>query len=274
MIKVRLKTIIFLVILTYLIIQPNISYGEPIFVTLGTNLDKIIFDGKWTFVKEWKGSSEDVIKFDDKHEFSIRTAHDYENLFVFIDFITDTSIEKFSDRAVLCLDTMTNKSPTPDIDDYCFSVSVGSANPIILQGGGKLGQTNFFKKIQTDPKIVAVGGISSIGDRYSNVPHTSYEFKIPLDIIGRHDVYGLYVIVIDARTGDIHSWPQNEIRSSYQNIPPPDKWGLMISPDKSIPEFGFAPIWQLAVMMIIIFIMSKIVIPLFSGSKSTIRSKG
>lgn len=252
--------------LTCLVLQPNISHGEQIFITLGTNLDKIIFDGKWTFTQEWKGSSENVVKFDDGHSFSIRTAHDYENLFVFIDFISDTSIEKFSDRTVVCIDSMANKSLTADIDDYCFSISAGSANPIVLQGGDKLGKTNFFKKIQTESKVIAIGGISSTSDRYSRAPHTSYEFKIPLDIIGRNDVYGLYIMVIDARTGDIHSWPQNET-SSYQNIPPPDKWGIMISPDKSIPEFGFAPIWQLAIMMIMIFITSKIIIPIFSQTK-------
>ena len=255
-------------------IQPSISYGEQILVTLGTNLDKIIFDGKWTFVKEWKGSSEDIIKFDDKHMFSIRSAHDYENLYVFIDFITDTSIEKFADRAFLCFDTMINKGLTPDIDDYCFSISVGSANPIVLQGGGKLGETSFFKNVETESKLVAVGGISSIDDRYSKIPHTSYEFKIPVDIVGIHDVYGMYVMVIDARTGDIYTWPQSEMKSSYQNIPPPDKWGLMISPDKSIPEFGFTPIWQLAVLMTIMFIISKIAIFLISTkSKPTFISK-
>jgi len=267
MFKVRLKTTIYLIILICLAVQPSISYGEEILVTLGTNLDKIIFDGKWTFTQEWKGSSENIIKFDDEHAFSIRTAHDYENIYVFVDFITDTSIEKFSDRSVLCLDSMTNKSLIPDIDDYCFSIPVGSTNPVVLQGGAKLGKTSFFKKIHTEHNIIAVGGISDIGDRYSNVPHTSYEFKIPVEIIGRHDVYGFYIMVIDARTGDIYSWPQNETGSSYQNIPSPDKWGLMISPDKSIPEFGFAPIWQLAIMMIIIFIISKIIIPFISQIK-------
>ncbi|MEX0765039.1 MAG: hypothetical protein WEC35_02460 [Nitrosopumilaceae archaeon] len=260
--------IIYVIVLICLAVQPSIAYGEEIFVTLGTNLDKIIFDGKWTFIQEWKGSSENVIKFDDEHAFSIRTAHDYENLYVFIDFITDTSIEKFSDRAILCLDSMANKSSVPDIDDYCFSISVGSTNPVVLQGGDKLGQTGFFKKIPTESNIITVGGISDTSDRYSNTPHTSYEFKIPVEIIGRHDVYGFYIMVIDAKTGNIYSWPQNVIGSSYQNIPSPDKWGLMISPDKSIPEFGFAPIWQLAIMMIIVFIISKIIFPFVSQIKS------
>ena len=236
----RIATLLVLVVM-----GTQLAYAEQIFTTLRSDADKTIFDGKWTFEQEWKSTSEDIMKFDDDYRLSIKTGHDYENLYVLIDFISDKSIQKFSDMGIVCIYNKMNQNYTAN-DLYCFSIALGSHTPITLQGDYMLAQTGFFKKVQNHPKLIAVGGTSDNHDRYSDIPHATYEFKIPLEIIGKSDTYGFYVAAYDAKTAKKYGWPQNIATDKYPFVPRPEKWGELISPDKSIPEFN----WSLLVLIL------------------------
>jgi len=241
------------IILILSLIGINQAYGEEIFVTLMKKFEDITWDGKWTSRFEWKGTSETRVVYEGDLKLVIRTGHDYENLFVFIDVVQDNSMERISDKGIVCIDGKGDGSSKPKNDDFCFIVSAGSNQPTTLQGGHFIAQKGFFKKIPNHPQLLAMGGISDEMDRYSKIPHTSYEFKIPLEIVGKSDNYGFYVGAFDAKTGEIFRWPPTAIKNEYPFIPPPESWGRLISPDKSIPEFEF-PFLVMASTFLIIFI--------------------
>ncbi len=226
------------VFLPLLVFGTNFAYAEEIFITYTHDTGNIIFDGLWTFTDEWKRSSQDIIDFEDGSKLAIRTSHDYDNLYVLIDFISDTSIERLADRGIMCIDGNSDKGNIPKSDDYCFYVAMGSENPITLQGGHLLGHKGHYKKIENHDNLIGIGGISDKYDRYSKTPHATYEFKIPIEIFGRSDSFGFYLGSFDAKTGNIYNWPKDSKNENYPFIPIPDDWGTLVSPDKSIPEFS------------------------------------
>lgn len=232
----------------------NYSYAEQIFIASSEQAHKIIFDGAWTFHDEWKWASETIMDFNGEHHMAIKTTHDYENLYILIDFFSDRSIQKFADRGTVCVDNnVETTEKKPDKNTYCFLITLGSDRPVTLQGGTLLSKTGFMKKVENHPKLIAIGGVSSKDDRYSGIPHAIYEFKIPLEIFGRSNIYGFYVSAFDAKTGKEYSWPSNAGVDSYSFTQTPDKWGQIVSPDKSIPEFNF-PILILLSIIIVIFL--------------------
>ncbi len=105
-----------------------------------------------------------------------------------------------------------------------------------IQGGSFINTQNYFKKIQNHHDFIAIGNISNENDRYSKIPHSTYEFKIPTEVITRSNIYGIYVGVFDKSQSITYSWP--ETTSHYSKIPSPSNWGHLISPDKSLPEFN------------------------------------
>lgn len=215
----------------------NFAYAEELPITLSSNMD-IIFDGIWSYRTEWKPSS--LTRVDsDNSEFVIRYAHDYENLLVLISVVSDTTPSRMSDKAIVCIDSKNDGGKVPQLDDYCFMAKVGSNTPTTLQGGGFNAFQGYYQKIENHPNLIAVGGISGEWDRYSKTPHSSYEFKIPLEIIGRSNNYGLFVAVHDPDSGNYFGWPNNVKLEKYPFIPVPEKWGILFSPDKTIPEFDF-----------------------------------
>lgn len=218
----------------------NLSYAEQIPITLSGGVSKIIFDGKWTFKAEWKQTSLIETEYNDGNKMVIRTAHDYENIYLLIDFVSDTSIQKFGDRGIVCIDSKVDRGSKLNSNDYCFSVTVGSKKPHTLQGDNNLAMIGFLKKIENHPEFIAIGGVSDENDRYSKIPHASYEFKIPVEVVGRSNIYGFYVGAYEGKTGKVYSWPSESSAEKYPFIPSPNKWGELTSPDKTIPEFGIA----------------------------------
>ncbi|HXW02885.1 MAG TPA: hypothetical protein VD651_01295 [Nitrosarchaeum sp.] len=229
--------IFLIVILLLTIFGISVVHAEQIFITVTSGAQNIIFDGKWTFYTEWKESSENIINFDDGSSLSIRSAHDYDNLYFLIDFISDTSFKRFADRGIVCIDSKMDKGDIPNEDDYCFSVTLGSKTPVTLRGNELLAQTGFFEKIKNHQDLIVAGEVSDENDRYTKIPHTSYEFKIPLEMFGKSDKYGFYVVTYDANTGKAYSWPKDPAIQANPFISQPKHWGELISPDKSIPEF-------------------------------------
>lgn len=235
----------------FLLLHTPLSFAEPdtILITLSDTMNKIKFDGKWSFPPEWKNSSLDTFGPN-----KIRTAHQGEFVYVLIDVLSDSTYDKGSDKATLCFDTNNDKSIIPQEDDYCFIAILDGKQEFILQGGSPFRISSHYQKILTHENFIAIGTMSDNNDRYSKTPHTSYEFKIPIEIIGRSNVYGFYLQVFDQSSGQTFTWPENI--NTNNKIPPTNLWGEIISIDKSLPEFPL-PLFFFTILLFSMIIVSK-----------------
>ena len=231
----------------------NATATNPIMITISSDMDKIIFDGRWTHETEWKRSSLDTLSYDDETIIQLRTAHQDNFIYVFVDAVTDTHLDSGMDRTVICLDGNNDKLETTNADDYCFVVTLDEKESFVLQGGSSLELNDHFTKIVTPEGFIGMSSVSDENDRYSKIPHPSYEFRIPIELVGRKDTYGFYLGVYDAHSNKTYSWTQNIILGSIQ-VPSPSTWGELVSPDKSLPEFewpmlALLPAFSLAVYL-------------------------
>ena len=206
------------------------AFAQEIPISISGAMDKVIFDGKWTFAKEWKNSSLDRLGDD----IALRSAHQDNFIYIMFDVVQDKTFDNNKDSVIVCFDTKNDQNVTPDENDYCFMAKLGSNKPVTLQGSAESGE---FEIIENHKDLIAIGGISDENDRYSKVPHTSYEFKIPLELLERKDIYGFYVGVFDFAESQTFTWPREIILDSNSDIPSPSKWGIIYSPDKSLPEY-------------------------------------
>jgi hypothetical protein len=227
---------------------------EPIPITISNTMDKVIFDGKWTHEIEWKASSLNTYFYNDT-QIILRSAHQENFVYIFLDPIYDNTLDKL-DYAIVCFDTSNNKSERADLDDYCFMTYLEGNDAFTYQGGSNSDEANSFVKTTTEG-FIAKGAISDANDRYTPVPHPSYEFRIPTDLIGRQSVYGFYFLVYDESTNKTYTYPQNLDPENF--VSSPDKWGEIYSPDKSLPEFG-VPILSmiLSITSVIVLRMKKV----------------
>ena len=227
------------------------AQSNTIFITLSSTMDKIIFDGKWTDRTEWKNSSLDIFSYDDGTTIHLRTAHQDDFIYIFVDVPSDTHLNKVADRALICFDTQNDKSVVLDDNDYCFMTTLAGKRSFVYQGDSN--KIRSLKEITGVDGFVAVGSTSDTNDRYSTTPHPSYEFKIPTDLIGRSNIYGFYLTFYDAQLNRVYSWPQQAITYNFPQIPSPTKWGEMVSPDKSLPEFHWPLISFLAAIFLSVY---------------------
>ena len=232
------------------------AYAESIMIPQSDVMNKVIFDGKWTYFYEWKRSGLTDLLYNNSTTIELRTAHQDNFIYVFIDNLSDTTIDKGADSATICFDTKDEKNLQADSNDYCFITTLNGSNSFVLQGGSSLGINSNFKKIDNPPGFIGISSVSDANDRYTDVPHTSYEFRIPTDLVGRSDMYGFYVGVYDSHSNKIHSWPKSITTDSLLKIPSPSKWGDLVSPDKSLPEFPW-PILALVSSLAIITFMTR-----------------
>jgi len=99
----------FLFTIIILIITPITNvFAEPIMITKSPYMDQVTFDGIWTHETEWKKSSLNSIRTD-QGTIYLRTAHQGNFVYVFLDVIPDTHLDKGSDKAVICFDTENDK---------------------------------------------------------------------------------------------------------------------------------------------------------------------
>ena len=251
---VELKFLSVLLLILFLHISLVDAYAEdPILISISSNLDQVIFDGKWTNSNEWKQSSYNRLYFDDGTEIHLRTAHQDNFIYVQINVASDMTINKGSDSAIVCFDTKNDKTIILQSDDYCFSTTLNGKESFTTQGNPAI--NGFFSKIPNDKNFVAVGTASDRHDRYNKTPHASYEFRIPLDVLGRSDNYGFYISVFDAQTQTHYSWPYDIKKQSLSSISSPSKWGDLVSPDKSLPEFNFPILLSFLIPLMVIFII-------------------
>jgi len=101
------------------------SYAQTIPISHSMKMDGVIFDGRWTFYTEWKASSLDKARTPDLSPIYIRSAHLENYIYILIDAVADTTINKNKDSAMVCFDSENNQSPSPDDDDYCFFCKIG-----------------------------------------------------------------------------------------------------------------------------------------------------
>ena len=85
--------------------------------------------------------------------------------------------------------------------------------------------------------MIVIGGTSGENDRYLKTPHAAYEFRIPLEQIGFEDNYGFFMQVFDGKT--VMAYPNEHSGTYPQKIPSPERWGMIISPDRSITSEHF-----------------------------------
>ena len=243
------KPVIVVVILLFLY-GFHVAYAEQILTTYRDDGNQTVFDGKWTFLQEWKRTSYNAAY---RESLVVRTGHDYKNLYVLIDFVTQQKLSKFSDFGIVCIDGKDDKEAQPQNDDYCFLVTLGSNHPITLQGGNFLGINNHFTVTKNNPSLIAVGGISNENDRYSIIPHTTYEFKIPLEMFDKNERYGFFAGAYVTNENKIYSWPEDIKNENLFQIPSPLWWGDLVSPDKSIPEFPWPALLLILSTLLVIY---------------------
>lgn len=232
------------------------SATDPILITISEDMTFIVFDGRWSNLGEWKRTSLDTLSYNDGMQIQLRTAHQENFIYVFIDVVSDTYLDKGSDRAAVCLDGKNDKAVMANVDDYCFIVTLDTRNPVVLQGGSPLGFHSNFKKITVPDGFIGIGSVSDENDRYSKIPHPSYEFRIPTDLVGRSNNYGFYVWVYDGHFNKFYSWPYDSTTDSLFKVASPSSWGDLVSPDNSLPEFEW-PIFLLLPSFLLVIYLTK-----------------
>jgi len=236
-----------------LVLVMPLANAQSIPITKSANIDKVIFDGKWTFMQEWKASSLTKIETQ-SGDIYLRTAHLKNYIYVMIDAVPDKTANNGQDQAVVCFDAKNDKNASPDENDYCFLVKLGKQKPVTLVGSETSGK---FEIIENHPELIAIGNLSDENDRYSKIPHSSYEFRIPLDLLQRTDSYGFYVGIFDFAKSTTYTWPLEIDLKSESEIPSPNNWGIIYSPDKSLPEYELPFVVLILAVFSVILVSSK-----------------
>ena len=235
--------ILIIIVLFFIFYIPSSVFADSLLITKTIHLeDEIEFDGIWTHETEWKPTS--LKQIDTKNgPIYFRFAHQDNFVYFLIDVVADKNPERNADKAIICFDTENDKTLHANQDDYCFISVLGRNVGHTIQGGSYISTQNYYKKIPNHENFIGIGNISDENDRYSIIPHSSYEFRIPTDVITRSNVYGFYVGVFDQSENTLYSWPSSAT-SHYTKIPSPSSWGTLVSPDSSLPEFHlpFIPI--------------------------------
>jgi len=246
--------ILFAIIILTITPITSVFAEDPIMITKSDKMEQVIFDGIWTHETEWKKSSLNSIRTD-QGIIILRTAHQENFVYVFLDVLIDTHLDKGSDKSVICFDTENDKNEFADSNDYCFIAILGENVGSTLQGESSLVANN-FQNIPNVEGFIGIGAVSDENDRYSIIPHASYEFRIPTDLIGRSDNYGFYVGIYDDFINTTYSWPSEIVLDEFK-IPSPKLWGEIISPDKSLPEFDL-PFLALVSSLVLILVITRI----------------
>jgi hypothetical protein len=230
----------------------SLSYADTnaIMITISGTMKDVVLDGKWTTQTEWKSSSWNELRSDDAI-IQLRTAHQENFIYVLLDYVTDTSIDTTSDKAVVCL---TNRNENSVSGDFCFVADLKSTSGQIYEIDPESGSLMLLN--QSAEGFAAVGGISDSNDRYSDMEHTGYEFRIPTDLVGRSDSYGFFISVYDSKTKEFFVWPAGQRGDNSLGVPQQDMWGQIISPDKSLPEFDL-PLLILLPSLAVVFYLTR-----------------
>ena len=97
----------------------NAFATDQIFITKSEDIHEVIFDGKWTHLREWKRSSLDSLHYENG-VIQLRSAHHGDYIYIMLNVVSDIHPDKGQDRAILCFDSNNDKSTIADENDYCF----------------------------------------------------------------------------------------------------------------------------------------------------------
>ena len=121
---------------------------EPILITSSENMDEVILDGKWTSKSEWKYSSLNQFSYDGMG-ITLRSAHQENFMYFYVDALNDNTINNGIDQATICLDGQNEKNIISDKNDYCFSATLGNQQGIVFQGNSTTGKFEKFQILKT-----------------------------------------------------------------------------------------------------------------------------
>jgi len=232
--------------------SPQLIFAEtPVMISQSQTMNEIVLDGKWSFLEEWKNSSDYLIQYESGEILHFRSAHQGDYVFFMINFLSDTTLNEDLDEAKICLSPIHENNSKSHLKSYCFVSVIGNEPSYILKQNS-IDKEN-FEKVISEPNYVAVANISDENDRYSKTPHLTHEFKIPTSLIERTSEYNLYVGVYDSDSNKLFNWPKNIPVTNPSEIPTLSLWGTMISPDKTLPEFNLP-------FIILIILLSSIII--------------
>jgi len=228
------------------------AFAEPIKITKSSFYDGIIYDGKWSFEYEWKQTSWNMVS-DGESELNIRSAHYDEFIYILLDYVTTDNTSHEYDSAFFCIDADNDKTQGVTGDEFCFKLSMNDDEPetFVLELSEDVPT---LKKLENHPDLIGVSSLSDENDRYSKIPHPTYELRIPIDLFGRSNNYGVFIGINDEYRNKVMTWPNN---IQFENdIPSPKIWGDMISPDNTLPEFPF-PVLVVTVVLSMIIILGR-----------------
>lgn len=203
--KLKLFFLCFASLMIFVSFENASATSEPILITISSSMEDVIFDGKWTNYSEWKQSSHNLYSFGDEEiTIHLRTAHFGDYIYVFVDPVNDLTLDEL-DKATICLDGKNNKSEIFDTNDFCFSILLENNEGTVFQGITIDESTTSMQKIPNPDDFIAISTVSDENDRYTETPHPSYEFKIPIELLERSDNYGFYLSVYDASLDKFYS---------------------------------------------------------------------
>ena len=87
----------------------QLAFAHSIPITQSSSMENVIFDGKWTFLQEWKQSSYDEIKTESEI-IPLRTAHQGDFIYILIDVVPDITIDNNEDSTLVCFDAKNEKN--------------------------------------------------------------------------------------------------------------------------------------------------------------------
>jgi len=213
-------------------------------------MKEVLFDGKWSFDREWKPTSLTLISTDSGPIY-IRSAHWENDIYVLVDVLADFTPTS-EDFVVLCIYPEFNTNSTNFPESFCFTTFLNSESFSVLKWND---DAKSFVETHYHDNLIALGKTSDENDRYDKKPHPTYEFKIPLDPIGRYDSYGFFVGVYDSEKSTSFSSQEDLELDLTVELPSPDSWGEIFSPDKSLPEYPI-PILVLGATVMAVILLS------------------
>jgi hypothetical protein len=183
-----------------------------------------MIDGTRDYSNEWQRPGFTRSPEGTNQNLVIRSEHDREFMYFLLEDRSDKTNDGADDRGIICLDNPPRETPSPGDEDICIFVT--KTGVITAVKGSDDGSANNFVEVPTELK--ARGGMTD--------GFTTYEFKIPIDFVGRYSEYGFLTASVDISSQTMTMFPD---RGYSDNIPPQNLWATMQSLDKTIPEFPY-----------------------------------
>ena len=163
------------------------AHAEPIAITISDGMENVIFDGKWTFAKEWKQSSLETIHNESNAALiHIRTAHLNNFIYVMLNVVSDKTIDFNQDEATVCFDSNYDQNSKTESNAYCFVIELGSDKPVTMQSTDNSEELvldlETFKSPEEKKKKLAKR-ISGLTDNIENLSNQIYHLQQRIELL-------------------------------------------------------------------------------------------